>query len=215
MFGRVIMIPSKKRKEDSRKAVFLLSVRRWQSVNEVQPIRDRQTVKDIYQYLMERNPRNGIIYAMGIYTGLRISDILNLRIRDVRGRNNIVLYEQKTGKEKFIPINRFLKKVLEGYIEGRKDYEFLFLSPKPPNNHLSRQQVYNILSEAARHFGIEERIGTHTLRKTFGYHYYLKTHDVATLMKLFNHSSEEITLRYIGITNETLANVYKDIDLLG
>lgn len=44
---------------------------------------------------------------------------------------------------------------------------------------------------------------------------FVTTHDVATLMKLFNHSSEEITLRYIGITNETLANVYKDIDLLG
>lgn len=183
-------------------------------MNKVQPIRDKQLVKDIYQYLLERNPRDGIIYAMGIYTGLRISDILNLRVRDVRGRENILLFERKTGKEKFIPINRFLKKILEKYIEGRKDYEYLFLSPKPPNNHLTRQQVYNILSSAAEHFGIEERIGTHTLRKTFGYHYYLKTHDVGTLMKLFNHSSEEITLRYIGITDDTLASVYKDVDLL-
>lgn len=71
------------------------------------------------------------------------------------------------------------------------------------------------MSKAAEHFGIEERIGTHTLRKTFGYHYYLKTHDVGTLMKLFNHSSETVTLCYIGITDDTLASVYKDVDLLG
>lgn len=184
-------------------------------MNKVQPIRDKQLVKDIYQYLMERNQRDGIIYAVGIYTGLRISDILELRVRDVRGKENILLYERKTGKEKFIPINRFLKKILEKYIEGRRDYEYLFLSPKPPNNPLTRQQVYNILSEAAEHFGIEERIGTHTLRKTFGYHYYMKNHDVGTLMKLFNHSSETVTLRYIGITDDSLASVYKDVDLLG
>ena len=51
-----------------------------------------------------------MIYAVGIYTGLRISDILDLRVRDVRAKENITLHERKTGKEKFIPINRFLKK---------------------------------------------------------------------------------------------------------
>lgn len=184
-------------------------------MNKVQPIRDKQLVKDIYQYLLEQNSRDAVIYAVGIYTGLRISDILNLRVRDVRAKENIILYERKTGKEKFIPINRFLKKVLNQFIDGRRDYEYLFLSPKPPNRPISRQQVYNILSKAAEHFGIEERIGTHTLRKTFGYHYYLKTHDVGTLMKLYNHSSETVTLCYIGITDDTLASVYKDVDLLG
>ena len=132
-------------------------------MNKVQPIRDKQLVKDIYQYLLEQNSRDAVIYAVGIYTGLRISDILNLRVRDVRAKENITLHERKTGKEKFIPINRFLKKILNQFIDGRRDYEYLFLSPKPPNRPISRQQVYNVLSKAAEHFGIEERIGTHII----------------------------------------------------
>ena len=80
-------------------------------MNKVQPIRDKQLVKDIYQYLLEQNSRDAVIYAVGIYTGLRISDILNLRVRDVRAKENITLYERKTGKEKFIPINRFQKSI--------------------------------------------------------------------------------------------------------
>ena len=66
-------------------------------MNKVQPIRDKQLVKDIYQYLLEQNSRDAVIYAVGIYTGLRISDILNLRVRDVRAKENITLYERKTG----------------------------------------------------------------------------------------------------------------------
>ena len=65
-------------------------------MNKVQPIRDKQLVKDIYQYLLEQNSRDAVIYAVGIYTGLRISDILNLRVRDVRAKENITLYERKT-----------------------------------------------------------------------------------------------------------------------
>ena len=49
-----------------------------------------------------------------------------------------------------------------------------------------------------------DNLGTHTLRKTFGFHYYNQTGDIATLMQMFNHSKEEVTLRYIGITQEKM-----------
>ncbi len=89
---------------------LLIKGKKVRTMNKVQPIRDKQLVKDIYQYLLEQNQRDSVIYAVGIYTGLRISDILDLRVRDVRAKENITLHERKTGKEKFIPINRFLKK---------------------------------------------------------------------------------------------------------
>lgn len=183
-------------------------------MNKVQPIRDKKVMRDIFDYLYDRNKRDGIMYAMGIYTGLRISDILPLRVRDVK-KKFLYFREKKTRKEKRIPINKFLRKLLDDYIQDKKDYECLFRSPKKNTNiPISRQQAYNILTAAARQFGIEDGVGTHTLRKTFGYHYYQKTHDVATLMEIFNHDREEVTLRYIGITQDTINSVYDKIDLL-
>lgn len=183
-------------------------------MNRVEPIRDKKVVRDIFDYLYEKNKRDGIMYAIGIYMGLRISDILPLRVRDAK-RQYFYFREKKTGKEKRIPINRFIRKLLDDYIQDKKDFECLFHSPgRPGNQPITRQQAYNIISEAGKRFGIRDGIGTHTMRKTFGYHYYKKTHDVATLMYIFNHSSESMTLRYIGITEDKICNIYNEIDLL-
>ena len=76
-----------------------------------------------------------------------------------------------------------------------------------------RQRAYWILNEAARSIGIKEKIGTHTLRKTFGYHAYKNGYDIEIIQKLFNHSSPSITLRYIGITQDNLDDVYLSLDL--
>ena len=64
-----------------------------------------------------------------------------------------------------------------------------------------RFNKFHILCKIGRELGRDD-IGCHTLRKTYGKFYYLKTHDIATLMYLFNHSSEKITKRYIGITDD-------------
>jgi len=61
--------------------------------------------------------------------------------------------------------------------------------------------------------GIKERIGTHTLRKTFGYFAFTKGVDITRIQQLFNHSAPSVTLAYIGITSDELDNVYLDINL--
>lgn len=63
--------------------------------------------------------------------------------------------------------------------------------------------AYKILSGTAAEFGLGE-IGTHTLRKTFGYHMYMQTKNIALLMEIFNHSSERVTLRYIGVNQDAI-----------
>ena len=74
-------------------------------------------------------------------------------------------------------------------------------------------QAYRILNKAAVRVGINGEIGTHTLRKTFGYHMYMKTKDVALLQELFNHSSPSVTLRYIGINQDRLDQAMDDFRL--
>jgi integrase len=88
----------------------------------------------------------------------------------------------------------------------------LIQSRKGDNKPISRIQAYRVLNEVAEQLGLEE-VGTHTMRKTFGYHHYKKNHDVAILQDIFNHSAPSITLRYIGITDDEKDNSLKDFDL--
>lgn len=81
------------------------------------------------------------------------------------------------------------------------DHEYLFQSQKGDNKPISRVQAYRVLNKAAREVGLDE-VGTHTMRKTFGYWHYKEFGDVADLQQLFNHSSQSVTLRYIGIAQE-------------
>lgn len=172
-------------------------------VNEVEPIRDKGMVQDIGDYLREQSERNYILFLFGIYSGLRISDILKLRVRDVRGKSRISMIEKKTGKERKFPLNKELKGSLAKYVASMKDYEYLIRSRQGCNSPISRQQAWNILRDAGQHFGLDA-IGTHTLRKTFGYHMYQKTHDIVLVQHMLNHATQEYTLRYIGITRDTM-----------
>ena len=172
-------------------------------MNTVEPIRDINTVNDIADYLRSRSERDYIMFLFGIYSGLRISDILKLRVRDVRGKDKIIMREKKTRKERKFPLNKVLKKSLASYIEQKKDYEFLFRSRQGCNQPVSRQQAWKILREAGERFGLYS-VGTHTLRKTFGYHMYQQTHDIVAIQKILNHATQDYTLRYIGITQDTL-----------
>lgn len=167
----------------------------------VQPIREKTKLEDIKRILKSKNERNFIMFEIGIYTGLRISDILQLKVKDLKNQEYLKLTEKKTDKDNRILINPILKRDLKKYLENRIDEEYIIKSREGDNKPLKRSMAYKILSLAAKELDMQD-IGTHTLRKTFGYHYYLKTKDIGMLMELFNHSSERITLRYIGINQD-------------
>ena len=155
---------------------------------------------------MAKNKRDLLLFTLGINCGLRISDIISLNIGDVMDKSYITLIEKKTGKFKKIPINSKLKVMLEEYISGKEPDEPLFQSVF--QNRLDRFRAYHIIKDACRSAGLDERIGTHTLRKTFGYHHYKQFNDIALLQKIFNHSSPQITLRYIGIDQDRIDESY-------
>lgn len=171
-------------------------------MNTVEPIRDMKQIWDIEDYLKEKSERDFMMFEIGIYCGLRISDILKLKVRDVKGKTHISIREQKTGKEKRFKINPDLQKVIKSYIGDRKDYEYLLPSRQGENKHITRQRAYDILKDVEETFGLEH-VGTHTLRKTFGYHMYMQTKDIARLKEIFNHSDISVTLRYIGINQDS------------
>ncbi|MGG3448645.1 site-specific integrase [Domibacillus aminovorans] len=171
-------------------------------MNFVQPIRETEKIEDVKEYFKEESERNYLLFLMGINTGLRISDILKLRVSDVRD-HHIILREQKTGKQKWIRITPALRREINNYIGSKDDVEYLFKSRQGKNKPIGRSMAYKILQRAASEFRLKD-IGTHTLRKTFGYHFYQQTKDVAMLQEIFNHSSPDITLRYIGVNQDSM-----------
>lgn len=184
----------------------------------VQSIRSLKQIETIKKLLKQQSLRDYCLFVLGINSGLRISDLLKLRISDVaekgKVKDRIRLRENKTNKFKDFPISDNAKSAIREYLKSRQysENEPLFISRKN-KGFLLRQRAYKILNEVARSIGIKEKIGTHTLRKTFGYHAYNSGYDIAIIQKLFNHSSPSVTLRYIGITQDEMDDVYLSLDL--
>lgn len=174
----------------------------------VQPLRTQQEIND-FLFCLRRNKnaeRDVFLFLIGINSGLRMSDIVKLKKKDVISSKNPRIVEQKTGKTRILYLSS-LQELIQDYTKDLEPEDYLFPSTK--GGHLEVNTVYQMFQKVAAILDRDD-IGTHTLRKTFGYHYYKKTKDVATLMEIFGHSSEKITKRYIGINedeiSETLLN---------
>lgn len=183
----------------------------------VQPIRSLDKIAEMKSELRKNGTRDYLLFTFGINVGLRISDIIKLRVRDICNENSTVkshltIIEDKTNKVKRFKLNGVLTEELEQYIKNMSQDDYLFKSRKGTNKPISRVQAYRILTDAATRIGLED-LGTHSLRKTFGYHFYQQTKDVALLQQLFNHSSPSITLKYIGLNQDILDAAYDNFNL--
>lgn len=176
-----------------------------------EPIKDKKDIKAVEQYLKEHNERDYVIWVLGLNSGLRVSDIVGLNVSDVVDKTHITIIEKKTQKRKSFYINDKLKKVLKSYTKGRDLDEPLFLGKF--GKRLDRKQVYRFLIDACNKIGIKSKVSTHTMRRTFGYHHYQQYKDAVILQKIFNHSSQRITLMYIGVTQDEIDWSYKNFVL--
>ena len=160
---------------------------------------------------------------IGVNVALRYSDLSELKFEDITYENTIKLFEEKTNKKKEVKLNKFcveeIKKLKEYYHNLKiknwnKGYIFKSLSrnilSKNIDRNLTIQSFNRYLKEAQRELKISHNIGSHSLRKTWGKFYYEKYKDIATVMKILNHSSIESTLRYIGIDRKRLHKIYED-----
>lgn len=180
----------------------------------VEPIRDKETLNEFINELGKgkNGRRNILLFKIGLTTGLRISDIITIKIDDVKGKTEFELVEQKTGKKRKVYLHNALTELTEYLNTLNDDHVWLFPNTWDSSKHISSNHYYKILQKVAKNLNIDY-IGTHTMRKSFGYWYYKEYKDVATLMTIFNHSSPQITLTYIGITDEEIKNTLKDFKI--
>lgn len=177
----------------------------------VEPIMDRDKLDAMADYLYNKNKRDYVMFEIGINLGIRVTDFTKQKVyfyRQACEKGYIDFTPSKTkryGKKVHLPISEDMNALIRSYIKDKDDNEWMFPSRKTLNGEqisITRQQVTRILDEAAREVGIKENIGAHSMRKTFGYWHYKYNNDIRMLMEIFNHSSEAVTLRYIGVSNE-------------
>jgi integrase len=180
-------------------------------MNKVEPIRETRDIEAMKKAL---SGRNKLMFVMGVSFGLRISDLLALKIGDLRGKDFFIIGEEKTKKKRKITLSDTVKEEI-AKLDGA-DNDYVFQSRQGGNKPISRVQAYRILKEAAKRAGILDKIGSigcHSLRKTFGYQIHKKGVDITRLMAIFGHSSPEITLAYIGITDDEIGDAYLMIEV--
>lgn len=178
----------------------------------VEPIRDKADIKKIIDWFYQtKEKKYAVLFTLGIYSGLRISDLLKLKVKDVYYKSTITMREQKTGKYKLFPLKSELQTLLNDFCIGRESDEWLFTGKR--KRKLDRSQVYRFLNQACNELTINVNVGTHTMRKTFGYHHYKQFHDIGLLQTIFNHYSPNVTRRYIGITQDEINESYLSLNL--
>ena len=199
----------------------------------VQPIRSQSDRDALDEYFMHRNTRDRVMFALGIYTGRRISDLVRLNVHDVayvdrKGRLCIVerltIHEQKTGKFVDPLLHPRVRRILSKYLRQRRKHseslgellnEPLLKSRKARHDgqyRITKRHALRVLANAARSCGLNYKIGTHSLRKTFGYIQHQNGTSIELIQRMLNHSSPEITLAYIGITRDDMDEAILSMD---
>lgn len=205
----------------SRKGVLQVTI---DGRNTVKPLRDRKVIRRVKDALLaDKKYKYYALFTLGINTGLRISDLLSLKWEDIlnsRGKitDRIILFEKKTRKRAEIPLNKTVQGALSLYWKHTVSQTYVFAAENDKVNNkekpVSRQYVYKILREyIVDRAGFTEAVGTHTMRKTFGYQAYVDGWDIYRIQECLNHSSPSITRRYIDLSQEDKDSVYLKIDL--
>ena len=162
------------------------------------PIKDIYTINLIKSYcLNKKDYRFLLFFLIGINTGLKVNEILELDVSDVRDKDYSIIKQCLAGIKKRLPINKEIKELIKLLTEKSDKNSPLFVSCR--GKRLERTTVYNEFKTICEDLGLSEDYSIASLRKTFGYHYYQQYKDLSFLQWLFNQSTVVATMEYIDI----------------
>ncbi|WP_320041235.1 tyrosine-type recombinase/integrase [uncultured Desulfobacter sp.] len=181
----------------------------------VEPIRRQKDIKLIKKILQD-SPRNLCLFILGINTNLRASDLLKIKVEQVRHLQpgeEISLKEKKTQKQRRINLNRACIEAIQNLLKSIKyeDDDFLFLSNRKDKNALTVSSLSTLVKKWCKDINLKGNYASHTLRKTWGYHQRVTFGvGIPELMVCFNHTSQKQTLDYLCVQPEEIKSVYQN-----
>ena len=223
--NNVIDFPAKKHKNNTQNLEFTShGKRKAQAADSVKTLEEIEKIKAYF--INRKEYRNYCLFIIGITTGYRCGDLLNLKFsnflnEDYSWKQEIDIIEQKTKKRRKMPITESIKKAVNLYINQIKYFEFdeyIFKSQKGENKPIGISPARAIFNKMAKDLNLPYHCSTHFLRKTFAY-WFLQIHKndmtaLATLQDILNHSSERMTLKYCGIEKEKKETMLKTLSEL-
>jgi len=181
------------------------------STIKVEPIRDIKAIKRIKKILADK-PRDLCLFTLGINTAYRANELLSIRVRDVAHLqlgDVLEIKQSKVKKHRKVTLN---KNVIESItaLFASHDYQtndFLFYSQRAPV--LTVEAVNHLMKQWCKDVGLKGNYGSHSLRKTWGYHQRIqKNAPIPLLMEAFGHSTQKQTLDYLGIQAQEIQDLY-------
>ena len=176
----------------------------------VEPIRKKRDIQSIKKMLSD-DPRNQALFTLGINTNLRASDLLGIKagqVKDLKPGDSIELKERKTGKFRMVTLNKACVQAIQRLLASSPydDNEPLFVGQR---GTLTVPSVHRLVKSWCRAINFKGNYGSHSLRKTWGYHQRVTFGtDIPRLMVCFNHSTQRQTLDYLCIQPEEIKDVY-------
>ena len=199
----------------------------------VYPIKKQEEIIAMANWLLEHKDRKYVLaFALGINLGLRANELLSLKMNQVfwpdgsvrmnddleDTSDGIEILQSKTKKFRTVFLNEACKDALEWCFPERGSYLHCdgYLFPSREGGSIQVGTFRKVLKEAACACGVKQNVGTHTCRKTWGWHQYKYNSDkanldISMLQRAFGHSSPEVTLRYLGITDEEDKALYRNM----
>lgn len=188
----------------------------------VLPIKDSNVLHDVEDTLLNNfryGRRNYTIFQVGKATLLRVSDVLALRRNEIFNddgtiKKNAYIKDKKTGKPNVLylkPVKQDLSAYFNWLTEKNIQSKWLFPSTRDTSRHITEKQFYKVMDKTGDLLGINY-LGTHSMRKTGAYRVYTQTgFNIGLVMTLLNHSSEEMTLRYLGLDQVSREKILDEV----
>ncbi len=148
--------------------------------------------------------------------GLRVSELVQLRISDLFLKESIIKVLGKGNKERFVPIADITKEYIGLYLEKRTEKvipqkgheDTLFLNNR--GKDLTRAMIFTIIKKSAQKAGIQKKISPHTLRHSFASHLVENGADISTVQQLMGHASITTTERYLHMSKKKVWETLKE-----
>ena len=195
-------------------------------MNVVKAIKSEATIRAIKGIISKNKTantsRNILLWIIGTNTGLRISDILALKLKDIQDnkgniRESLEITENKTKRPRDIDIRPPVKSAIERFIKDTGIYdlnEYLFKDRRKGkediNKPITRVRAWQMINEWGRKAGVNYKIGCHSLRKIFGSYAFKAGIPLIYISEELGHRNVEVTKRYLGITADETKKAFKD-----
>ncbi|WP_456363596.1 tyrosine-type recombinase/integrase [Priestia aryabhattai] len=167
----------------------------------VHPIKDLHIIAKMKEYLLTQSHLKYFFFVFGINTGMNFKEMSTLKVNDIKNKTHLSIAEGRSQKIRIVPLSLSLQKEIINYVKFKDDEELLFISRR--GKVITRTYAWMIINEAAKACGFNEQVGNQTMRKTYAYHYFIKTNDLVGL-KEFLRKDLRNSLQYIGLTDDAI-----------